>query len=148
MTTARRPVSADTTRKQHSRIGYISVVEGRNKDLRLQEYGLVGPMLATFIASLAVRYRMSRPKIRELLNDWVGVSLSIGSIDRCIREVGIACAPVVEELIEEFLAADVIHLDETPWYEKGKFCWVLRWQLRVRLRFITEVVAGKKNCSI
>lgn len=31
-------------------IGYISVVEGRSKDLRLQEYGLVGPMLATFIA--------------------------------------------------------------------------------------------------
>lgn len=81
-------------------------------------------MLATFIASLAVRYRMSRPKIRELLNDWVSVCLSIGSIDRCIREVGIACAPVVEELIEEFLAADVIHLDETPWYEKGKFCWL------------------------
>jgi hypothetical protein len=65
-------------------VGYISVVEGRSKDLRFLEYGLVGPMLAVFIASLAVRFRMSRPKIRELLNDWVGVSLSIGSIDRCI----------------------------------------------------------------
>ena len=45
--------------------GYVSVVSGRSKDLQLQEYGLVGPMLATFIASLAVRYRMSRPKIQE-----------------------------------------------------------------------------------
>lgn len=105
-------------------IGYVSVVEGRSKDLRLQEYGLVGPMLATFIASLAVRYRMSRPKIQELLHDWVGVSLSIGTIDRCIREVGIACVPVVEELITELQAAEVIHIDETPWYEKGKFCWL------------------------
>jgi len=81
-------------------------------------------MLATFIASLAVRYRMSRPKIQEFLHDWVGVELSIGTLDRCIREVGIACVPVVEKLIEELQAAEVIHLDETPWYEKGKFCWL------------------------
>lgn len=105
-------------------VGYVSVVEGRKKDLCLQEYGLVGPMLATFIASLAARYRMSRPKIQELLFDWMDVSLSVGTIDRCVREVGIACTPVVEELIEELQAAEVIHLDETPWYEKGKFCWL------------------------
>lgn len=40
--------------------GYISKVEGRARDLKLTEYALVGSMLATFIASLAVRYRMSR----------------------------------------------------------------------------------------
>jgi transposase len=104
--------------------GYVSAVEGRSRDLRIQEYGLVGPMLATFIASLAVRYRMSRPKIRELLNDWLSVELSVGTIDRCIREVGIACSPVVEELIEELQSAEIIHIDETPWYEKGKFRWL------------------------
>ncbi|OYD86499.1 transposase [Nostoc sp. 'Peltigera membranacea cyanobiont' 213] len=110
--------------KAKPQIGYVSVVEGRSRDLCLQEYGLVGSMLATFIASLAVRYRMSRPKIKELLNDWVGVSLSVGTIDRCIREVGIACSPVVEELIEELQSAEIIHLDETPWYEKGKYRWL------------------------
>jgi transposase len=110
--------------KEKPLFGYVSVVEGRSRDLCLQEYGLVGPMLATFIASLAVRYRMSRPKIRELLNDWVGVSLCVGTIDKCIREVGIACSPVVEELIEELQSAEIIHLDETPWYEKGKYRWL------------------------
>lgn len=110
--------------KEKPLVGYVSVVEGRSKDLCLQEYGLVGPMLATFIASLAVRYRISRPKIRELLDDWIGVCLSVGTIDRCIREVGIACSPVVEELIEELQSAEIIHLDETPWYEKGKYRWL------------------------
>ncbi len=105
-------------------VGYVSAVEGRDKDLQLKEYTLVGPMLATFISSLSVRYRMSRQKIRELLNDWMGVSLSIGTIDRCIREVGIACVPVVEILLEELQQASVINIDETPWYEKGKFCWL------------------------
>ena len=47
--------------------GKISVVEGRSKDLQLTEYVLVGAVLATFIASLGVRYRMSRTKIKEFL---------------------------------------------------------------------------------
>ncbi len=59
-----------------------------------------------------------------MLNDWVGVSLSVGTIDRCIREVGIACSPVVEELIEELQSEEIIHLDETSWYEKGKYRWL------------------------
>ncbi|MGK7950268.1 MAG: hypothetical protein AB4368_16170 [Xenococcaceae cyanobacterium] len=47
--------------------GDISVVEGRSQDLQLTEYVLVGAFLATFIASMSVRYRMSRSKIQEFL---------------------------------------------------------------------------------
>jgi hypothetical protein len=105
-------------------IGYISSVEGRAKDLKLTEYVIVGPGLATFIASLGVRYRMSRSKIREFLADWVQTQLSIGTIDRCIREAGIACLPVVEELVAQLQQADVLHLDETHWYEQGQLHWL------------------------
>ena len=104
--------------------GYISEVEGRSKDLILTEYVLVGPVLATFIASLSVRYRMSRTKIQEFLQDWTNTQLSIGTIDRCIRETGIACVPVVEELVEQLQKADILHLDETHWYESGKLHWL------------------------
>lgn len=105
-------------------IGYVSEVEGRTRDLKLTEYVLVGPMLATFIASLGVRYRMSRTKIQEFLTDWTQTELSIGTIDRCIREVGIACVPVVEALVEQLQQAEVLHLDETHWYEQGKLHWL------------------------
>ncbi len=105
-------------------MGYVSVVEGRSQDLRLTEYVLVGPILATFIASLSVRYRMSRTKIQEFLKDWTNTELSIGTIDRCIRETGIACVPVVEELVEQLQKADILHLDETHWYESGKLHWL------------------------
>ena len=104
--------------------GYISVVEGRSQDLQLTEYVLVGAFLATFIASLSVRYRMSRTKIQEFLKDWPNTELSIGTIDRCIRETGIACVRVVEELIEQLQQADILHLDETHWYEQGKLHWL------------------------
>lgn len=104
--------------------GIVSVVNGRKKDLRLQEYVLVGPMFATFIASLSVRYRMSRPKIREFLQEWLHTTLATGTIDRCIREAGIACEPVVEELVEALQEADRLQLDETPWYERGRMVWL------------------------
>ena len=32
--------------------------------------------------------------------------------------------PVVEQLIDELQDAEIIHVDETPWYEKGHFLWL------------------------
>jgi len=104
--------------------GYVSEVPGRVKDLKLTEYVLVGPWLATLIASLGVRYRMSRAKIREFLIDWANTELGVGTIDRCIREAGIACVPVVDQLVEELQSASILHLDETPWYVKGRLQWL------------------------
>jgi hypothetical protein len=85
---------------------------------------LVGYVLATFIASLGVRYRMNRTKIQEFLKDWTNTELSIVTIDSCIRETGIACVPVVEELVEQLQQADILHLDQTHWYESGKLHWL------------------------
>lgn len=106
--------------------GNISTVEGRKKDLVLTEYVLAGPMLATFIAALSIRFRMSRVKIKEFLDCWMKIELGVGTIDRCIREAGVACFPVVEELINQLQDEDIVGVDETPWYEKGclKWMWV------------------------
>lgn len=104
--------------------GESSAVQGRKVQLHLTEQVLIGPMLATFIASLSVRYRLSRVKIQDFLRDWAGVELSIGSLDRSIREAGFACRPVVDALITELQAADLLHVDETPWYESGRLCWL------------------------
>ncbi len=101
---------------------YLSGI--RVRDLKLTEYVLVGPRLATLIASLGVRYRMSRAKKLEFLIDWANTELGVGTIDRCIREVGIACVPVVDQLVEELQSASILHLDETPWYVLGRWQWL------------------------
>ena len=85
----------------HPGKGLVSILAGRKQNLHLSEAGLVGPALATFIAALAVRYRLSRAKIAELLATWFGVRLSIGTIDRCIREVGLAYELIVEGLLTD-----------------------------------------------
>ncbi|MEN9521478.1 MAG: hypothetical protein RLZZ381_4066 [Cyanobacteriota bacterium] len=110
--------------KSQPGVGIVSQVEGRSRDLKLTEYVLVGASFASFIANLGVRYRLSRVKIREFLSDWLEVELSVGTIDRCIREAGIACQPAVEELLAQLQQASILHIDETPWYESGKLYWL------------------------
>ena len=104
--------------------GLVSILPGRKQNLQLSEAALVGPALATFIAALAVRYRLSRAKIAELLVTWFGVRLSAGTIDRCIREAGLACEPIVEGLLTDLRQSGLINADETPWPQRGHLRWL------------------------
>ena len=107
--------------------GVLSFLDGRKRQLHLTERCMVDPSLAAFIAALHIRHHQSRRKIREFLLTWMGMPLSVGSIDRCIREVGVACEPVAEALLEEVRAAGIIHADETPWYQGvlNRWLWVV-----------------------
>lgn len=107
--------------------GALSFQDGRKRQLHLTERSLVGPSLAAFIVALSVRHHQSRRRIREFLVTWFGVSLCVGTIDRCLREVGVACEPIVEDLLEEVRAGGVIHADETPWHQGilGRWLWVV-----------------------
>ncbi len=118
-------------------VGRRSEIEGRRRNLQLSERCLVGPMLATFIAALSVRFRLSRRKIQEFLLDWLGLELGAATINRCVHEFGLASEPVVERLLQEVRAADIVHLDETPWYEKGKLRWM--WVASTALETIFRI---------
>ena len=105
----------------------LSFQGDRKRHLLLTERSLVGPSLAAFITALAVRHHQSRRRIREFLLTWFGVALAVGTLDRCLREVGVACEPIVEDLLEEVRASGVIHADETPWWQGvlGRWLWVV-----------------------
>ena len=109
---------------ERPRVGLSSLIEGRKRNLRMSERCLVGPMLATFIAALSLRCRLSRRKIQEFLRDWLDLELGVATIERCIHEFGLASEPVVERLIEDVRAAEIVHLDETPWYQRGVLLWM------------------------
>ena len=68
--------------------------------IELGGFRLIGPGLATLIVALALRYRLSRARIREFLGDWLAVWLSVGSIHAAIEEAGALIAPVEVELID------------------------------------------------
>ena len=93
-------------------------------NVELSQWRLIGPSLAALIVCLSFRMRLSRPRIREFLNDWLGITLSVGSINKAIHESGRAAMPLENELLEEVLKSELLHVDETPWQEKGDLLWL------------------------
>jgi len=93
-------------------------------DVELSQWRLIGSSLAALIVCLSFRMRLSRPRIREFLHDWLGITLSVGSIHKAIHESGRAAMPLENELLEEVLNSQLLHVDETPWKEKGDLLWL------------------------
>ena len=92
--------------------------------VELSQWRLIGSSLAALIVCLSFRMRLSRPRIREFLHDWLGITLSVGSINKAIHESGRAAMPLENELLEEVLKSDLLHVDETPWQQKGDLFWL------------------------
>jgi hypothetical protein len=91
----------------------------------LSEWHLAGPTLVSFICALSLRMRLSRARVRELLSDWLGLSLSTATINQCVHEAARALEPVVEkEILEAVRNVELLHADETAWKEHGKLLWL------------------------
>lgn len=112
--------------------------------VRLTEWHLVGPTLAALIICLSLRMRLSRRRVRELLQDWLGVTLSVGSIDQCISEGGRACAPLEAELVAEIQQAELLYADETGWKVGKQTAWL--WVLRTAT--VTLYMIGRRSWTV
>jgi len=110
----------------------------------LTEWHLVGPTLASLIICLSLRMRLSRARIREFLQDWLDITLSIGCINQCITEGGRAVAALEDELIAEIQQSELLHADETGWKESGRTVWL--WVLRTAT--VTLYIIGRRSWDV
>jgi hypothetical protein len=110
----------------------------------LTEWRLVGPTLASLIICLSLRMRLSRARIREFLQDWLGISLSVGCINQCIAEGGRASAALEEELVAEIQQSELLFVDETGWKENGRLLWL--WVLRTAT--VTLYIIGRRSWDV
>lgn len=110
----------------------------------LTEWHLVGPLLCSLIICLSLRMRLSRPRIKEFLQDWLSISLSTGCINQCITEGGRAMAPLEDELVAEIQASNLLHADETGWKESGRTLWL--WVLRTAT--VTLYLIGSRSWTV
>lgn len=92
--------------------------------VKITEWHLCGPMLVALIVCLSKRYHLSRRKIQEFLEDWLGIHLSKGVINKSIHEAGRAVAPLEETLIDEIENAALLHIDETGWKQFSNKLWL------------------------
>ncbi len=76
-----------------------------------------GPRLTAMIAICTGKFRMSKRMVRELLADFLGVELSLGSVSNLEQEISASLAVPDAEARAEARKAEVANLDETGWFE-------------------------------
>ena len=86
--------------------------------------GQFGPRLQAMVAVASGSYRMSKRTIEEMLADFFGTKISLGSIVNLEQATSAALAGPVEEVAEEVKKAPVVHADETGWPYRGKRAWL------------------------
>jgi transposase len=86
--------------------------------------GMFGPRLQAVVAVASGSYRMSKRTIEEMLQDFFGVEISLGSIAKLEQSTSEALAMPVQEVAEQIKKAPVVHADETGWYQRSKRAWL------------------------
>ncbi len=76
-----------------------------------------GPRLTASVALLTGRYRLPKRTVKELLADFFGIDVALGSVSKMEQTVSKAVAAPVEEARQAVREQDVVHQDETGWFE-------------------------------
>jgi transposase len=86
--------------------------------------GTFGPRLRAMVSICTAKYRLSKRSVRELLADFLGVDLSLGSIAKAEQHVSAALEPCFEEARQFVRDSAAVNADETSWRENKRKAWL------------------------
>ena len=107
--------------------------------------GQFGPDLTALICYLTVVCRMPRRVVRELLEQVLGIQLSLGSIQNSWEEASEAVAETCAELERELPHQPVLNGDETGYRTSGEKRWL--WVL-VAPCFVFYKIAASRGAEV
>ncbi len=104
-----------------------------------------GPQLTALIAYLTVCCRMPRRAVEALLEQVLGIQISLGSIQNCWEESSQAVATPVQKAEQNLKAEPVVNADETGWRNNGakRYLWVF-----VAARYVVYTVAATRGSEV
>ena len=107
--------------------------------------GHFGPQLAALIAYLTVVCRMPRRVVEALLEQVLGIEISLGSTQKCWEEASQAVAAPCQELERQLRDEPVLNVDETGWRTNGdkRFLWAF-----VAARYVVYTVAATRGSQV
>ena len=107
--------------------------------------GQFGPQLTALIAYMTVVCRMPRRVVGRLLQQALGIDISLGSTQKCWEEASQAVAAPCQELKLQLKQEPVINADETGWRTNGekRFLWVF-----VAAQYVVYTVANTRGSEV
>jgi transposase len=107
--------------------------------------GNFGPQLTALVAYLTVVCRMPRRVVEGLLEQVLGVEMSLGSTQKCWEEASQAVALPCQEVEEQLKDEPVLNVDETGWRSNGdkRYLWAF-----VALQFVVYTVAATRGSEV
>lgn len=85
---------------------------------------MVGPRLQAVIGVASGAYRMSKRMVEEMVADFFGAKVSLGTIANVEQRTSYALVSPVAEVVEAIPKEPVVHADETSWREAKKKAWL------------------------
>lgn len=83
-----------------------------------------GPRLTAMIGEMAGNQGESRTLIQNFCWSVLGLSISLGAIQKVIDRVARAIEPHYERIAQQARRAEVNHVDETSWFQNGVLMWL------------------------
>jgi len=119
--------------------------EGTRAPLPEEAQGDFGPQLMALIAYLTVVCRMPRRVVEAFLEHVLGISMSLGSTQKCWEQASAAVAEPCRELEEQLKNEPVLNSDETGWRNNGEKRYI--WALVAR-HFVFYTVATTRSSEV
>ena len=119
--------------------------EGTRAALPEEAQGDFGPQLMALIAYLTIYCRMPRRVVEAFLEQVLGISMSLGSTQKCWEQASAAVAQPCQELEGQLKNEPVLNSDETGWRNNGekRYLWAL-----VARNFVFYTVAKTRSSVV
>jgi transposase len=119
--------------------------EGTRAPLPEEAQGEFGPQLMALIAYLTIYCRMPRRVVEAFLEHVLGISMSLGSTQKCWEQASAAVAQPCQELEQQLKNEPVLNSDETGWRNNGekRYLWAL-----VARNFVFYTVAKTRSSAV
>ena len=86
--------------------------------------GQLGPRALSLVGVLGTRYHLTQRKIRNLLEQLMGLSFIVGAISQAHGKVAVALKAPVAEAAASLCTANALWMDETHYPREGIANWV------------------------
>jgi hypothetical protein len=139
------PIAAHITEFQCANVVCPECGKTTQAELPREAQGHFGPQLTALIAYLTVVCRMPRRVVREVLEQVLGIPLSLGSIQNSWEEASEAVAEPCAELERQLPHEPVINSDETGYRTNGEKRWM--WAL-VAANFVFYKIAVSRGATV